>query len=295
MTACTYHSTVPARGPCIRCGLPFCDHCLVELLGQFYCGPCRDVRVRELQGQVMMVPGAPTMLHREFGTYAGSGRVTIGAWLAEGWRLFAGNAGHFLLAAFLCQLMTYSCTFLFPPLRCGEFMMAYRRLLRADADIGRMFEGFRRFLNSLLALLLLGLVALGGLILLQIPMFSAVFVLVGISPRSAPAPDWLGWAILAYEVVGFVIVGALFGGATLFVLPDIAARNSSPTDAIAASWQVFTRNPIMFAVAALVFRLIELVGLLLCVVGIFVTGPVTAAAIARAYADHFGLDARCME
>ncbi len=50
MMACANHPQVEARGTCASCGRPYCADCLVDLLGQGLCGPCRDVRLAGMQG-----------------------------------------------------------------------------------------------------------------------------------------------------------------------------------------------------------------------------------------------------
>src|SRR5437762_13555352 len=78
MAFCTYHPGVEASGACARCGQPFCDACLVEILGQRFCGPCRDMRLAEMQAPLRMQGAA---------TFAGTGKVDIGRWLTGGWQI----------------------------------------------------------------------------------------------------------------------------------------------------------------------------------------------------------------
>ena len=87
-------------------------------------------------------------------------------------------------------------------------------------------------------------------------------------------------------LVGFVVVSAI----TIFALPHIAATNANPIDAIAASWNVFKRNPWKFILAEHVFTFILMSGVLACGVGVLVTMPLYFAILSKAYADHFGID-----
>jgi predicted MFS family arabinose efflux permease len=47
--ACLHHPETSLTERCAVCEESFCADCLVEILGQRTCGPCRDARVRELE------------------------------------------------------------------------------------------------------------------------------------------------------------------------------------------------------------------------------------------------------
>jgi hypothetical protein len=40
---CRNHPGVAAAGRCAGCAEPFCSNCLVEVLGQWYCGACKTM------------------------------------------------------------------------------------------------------------------------------------------------------------------------------------------------------------------------------------------------------------
>src|SRR5919109_5221028 len=145
MAACVNHAWIETNQACANCGQPFCDSCLVELLGQRYCGPCRDLRLTRLQGPADT--RAP---------YAGTGTVNIGRWLSEGWQIVQADVLTFALATLLfIGLSILSAFILAGPLLCGLYLMAYRKMVYGQVEIGHLFDGFRRFLWAFLASLLI--------------------------------------------------------------------------------------------------------------------------------------------
>ncbi|HTE19326.1 MAG TPA: hypothetical protein VK689_13210 [Armatimonadota bacterium] len=50
---CANHPMVPTGVTCARCGRPFCEDCLTEMMGSRVCGWCRDLQLQRLQ------PAAP--------------------------------------------------------------------------------------------------------------------------------------------------------------------------------------------------------------------------------------------
>jgi uncharacterized membrane protein len=271
---CTNHPMIETEAGCANCGHPFCDACLVEFLGQRFCGPCRDQRLALVQGTSGYTGTAPL---------AGTGTVDIGGWLNSGWEIIRADLTTFGLAALLAGLLSLvSCYVLLGPMACGLIMMSYRKMTYGTVEVSNVFDGFRRFLSSFLAALLI----LGGqqvvLLILQSPMFLVQFM----------APKNIGALLLAqaFYYITALPLAVLVQGATFFVWPHIAARNVPATDAIAASFQVFRRNILMFTLAGFVFQLLASLGALACCIGAFVTMPMVAAAHAKAYADHFGID-----
>ena len=43
---CRNHPGVAAAGRCAGCAEPFCQNCLVEVLGQWYCGSCKTMALQ---------------------------------------------------------------------------------------------------------------------------------------------------------------------------------------------------------------------------------------------------------
>jgi len=275
---CRNHPTVETEYLCAGCEQPFCEACSVELLGQRYCAPCRDVKVRQMEG--FLPPGSPGD-----GIFAGTGQVDIGRWLRAGWATIQSDLGAFALGALLSGLISLlTCGILTGPMQCGLLMMAYRRMRSGRVEASNVFDGFRRALWAILAAILVGAIGFVAGFVAELPL-TIVQIVANVNKNEALAAlaGILNWPIS-------IVVSALVSGVMFFVLPHVAARNVNPIDAISASWQVFRRNPVMFSIAGLVFGLVTSLGALACLVGALITVPLVAAAQARAYADHFGLE-----
>jgi hypothetical protein len=279
MAACINHPPVETDTTCARCGQPFCDACLVEFLGWRYCGPCRVQRLAEVQGPSLVTA-----------RYAGTGTVEIGRWLASGWQTVQGDLPAFMLATLLVAgVSLLTCGVGLGAMQCGLFMMAYRKMAYGSVSVETGFEGFRRFLNAFLTVLL---IAVGGLLvrfIVDIPAYALTAIGI-VTARGASEPNSI-LTILAqgYNYVTGAVLTALLSGATLFALPHVAARNADPIAALSASLAVFRRNILMFSLAGFLFHLLSLAGALACGLGALVTVPLVAAATAQAYADHFGI------
>lgn len=272
MPACVNHPYQEAQQPCPDCGLPYCSACLVEFLGQRICGPCRDRRLAQMQG------GAPPT----DAPLAGTGTVDIGGWVSAGWRIIKDDLLTFALATLVAGLISlFTCYIAAPAMGAGLLMMAYRKMTTGYVEFGNLFDGFRRFGNALLLVLLLILIEVVLSLVFIIP-YATVYFTLG----ENSATTHLLEAVLN---IGSSIVSLIVGGATLFALPHVAARNVGPMEAVKASVEVFRRNPWAFVVVPLLWRLIAGVGALACCIGILVTIPLVLAATAKAYADHFGL------
>lgn len=271
---CTNHPTTEATGLCSRCQRPFCDACTIDLLGQRFCGPCRDVRLREMQGQV---PGQVVSEAR----YAGSGTVDIGGWFSDGWQLIKGALGVFMVASLLTWIIGgFTCGILTGPMTCGMLLMCYRQMVYGQVEVGNVFDGFRRAGWAILGTLLVGVVSVAVNFLVQLPLG----IVGSLSHRESVSM----LTQLLSSGISLVINGPIIG-ATLFMLPMIAARNVDPIQALSASWDVFRRNPLMFSALGWLLGLVLYAGTLACCVGLLVAFPLTIAVQAKAYQDHFGV------
>lgn len=272
MPACVNHPYQEAQQPCPDCGLPYCSACLVEFLGQRICGPCRDRRLAQMQGEVP-VPDAPL---------AGTGTVDLGGWTEAGWRIIKDDLLTFSLAMLVAALISVvTCGIAAPAMSAGMLMMAYRKMTTGYVEFGNLFDGFRRFGNALGTMVLVILASFVISLVFSIPIFVARAA-AGEQSTVYMAVNLICQALSS--VASFVLSGAI-----LFALPHVAARNVGPVEAITASVEVFRRNILMFTVLAFVWQLLAGLGIIACCVGVLVTGALVTAAEAKAYADHFGL------
>ncbi|MGD8240888.1 MAG: hypothetical protein PVH68_20220 [Armatimonadota bacterium] len=208
--------------------------------------------------------------------------MDISRWLTAGWNMIKDDILTFAVASFLAVLLAaVTCGILGPAMQCGLFMMAFHRMTGRRVEVGTVFEGLSRFGNALLTGLLLLLVML---VIYGVAYGPPILVQVA-APDSEAAQALAG----LWNMVASLALQALTSGAIFFVFAHVAARNVGPVEAITASWEVFTRNILMFALVGFLFQLIAGLGAIACFIGVFVTQPLIIAATAQAYADHFGI------
>jgi uncharacterized membrane protein len=162
------------------------------------------------------------------------------------------------------------------------YMMAFRKMTYGTVEVGNVFDGFKRFLNAFLFLLIFFVISYA--VGFGIQMGTSVVQFID------PGNQSLAIVSLLIQFGISIPVQGLLRGLTFFALPHIAARNANPIEALSASWEVVRRNFLMFCLAGLAFEFIGQAGVLAFCLGIFVTYPLIVAASAQAYADHYGIE-----
>ncbi len=281
MADCLNHPWIESHAACSRCGQPFCDSCLVELLGNRLCAPCRNVRLAEVQGFRRVTP-----------IYAGTGTIALGRWLAAGWNIAMADLLTWGLATIVTMFaMSCSCYGLAGPLICGMLMMAFRKMSYGAIAIDNLFDGFKRFLWAFLAFLMIGAVYL----VLYLGLYGPVYgyeIWQALRPNYVPSMG-MQFGQLGYNFGVQFLIGTLLWCASVFVFPHIAVRNVNPVEAFSASWQVQRRNPMGFLLFGFVMHLIYFlssIGIYACLLGPLLGYPLLAGATAQAYADHFEIE-----
>ena len=217
------------------------------------------------------------------GRYAGTGEVDLGGWLTRGWETIKDDLVAFGVATLCAGLLgLLTCGVLAPALTsCGMAMMAFRKILYGQVEIGNFWDGMKRFVPAILALLLLIIPAL----LIQGVSVGPGLAVAAIDPNN----QGLMMAANLWNMGIGTVLQVVFQAAILFVFVHIAARNVGPIEALQASWDVFRRNPLMFCLVTFVYQIVASLGAIACLVGLFVTAPLVMAATVHAYIDHFGL------
>ncbi len=181
-----------------------------------------------------------------------------GRWLKEGWSIVSEDLGHFVLMTLIALGLTavagvtlVGSVIVTGPFLAGLFAAVKRRMLEGRSDLMDVFQGFNRFVDTLLLGLLIMLFSLIGLVLCIIPFF---------------------------------VVGAAY----LFAFPFLIDRNLSFWEAMQSSRRVAGEEMMGYIAFFLLICLLNLVGLALAGVGVLVTIPVSIAAIAVAYREIVG-------
>lgn len=239
----------------------FCPHCAAEIPdGSKFCTSCG-------QNTGTAPPLMGTMeetarVHAAPAAAAPSGEVQITRWLGEGWALLAGDFVLFVVATLLMMVVMIAAglipvlhLFVGPaiagPLAAGLFVFTANRMLTGRAQLDDVFKGFNHFVPACVAGLLIGL-----------------FITLG---------------ALACIIPGLV-VSAMY----LFTYLFIVDRKMEFWPAMEASHAVVKKNYLGFTFFAIALGLLQLVGVLLLGLGLFITVPLAYAAVTVAYRDLVG-------
>ena len=184
-------------------------------------------------------------------------QVAAGRWIGEGWNLVKQDMGTYILISLIFFLLN-SVPFIQGALIAGFHIYTMKRLMGRRAEFGDMFKGFNFFIPTLVASLLIGL-----------------FTFLG---------------TLACIIPGLVIA-AMYKFTYLFIVD----KRMDFWPAMQASHAVVKNDYFGFTMFLILAFLVNVLGLLCCVVGLLVTIPVTFAAITVAYKEIVGFDPRTIE
>ncbi len=180
-------------------------------------------------------------------------RAQTGRWLSIGWQMVKDDMGTFIVATLLFgALSSVVPVVLHGPLAAGFMILAFKKLLGRRPVVGDLFRGFNFFIPALVASLLIG-----------------VFIFAG---------------TLACVIPGIVVAAALN-----FTYAFIVDKRMDFWPAIQASHAVVKQDYFGFTMFLIACALVNLLGVLCCVVGLLVTVPATYCAVAAAYQDIVGI------
>jgi len=188
--------------------------------------------------------------------------VKLGDWLSEAWEIVKGDMVTFALATLVAGILA-STLILAGPMYVGFFIMVNKKLRGEQISVGDIFEGFQKFAPSLVAFLI---IAIGGGVI------GFLLSITGVGTILAP------------------FLGILIGGAMFYTFQIIAATDADGVTAIKMSWEKTKSDYLMYCVTYLVYGLIAELGVIACIVGVFVTFAIMGVAMGVAYRDNFGLE-----
>ncbi len=184
--------------------------------------------------------------------------LDIGSYLSRAWQLLQSDFWPIVGVNALLWLLVWASSgtavglILIGPLMAGIYWYCLKRIRHQPADVQDAFGGFTiDFINTMLAGIITGLLISVGLALCIVP---GIFL-------------WVAWA---------------------FALPLVIDKRLQFWDAMEVSRKVVTEHWWGFFGLGVVTFLINLVGFLFCVVGLFLTLPLTTLAWMYAYEDVFG-------
>ncbi len=180
--------------------------------------------------------------------------VRPGSWIKKGWKLVEADLGNYLLLALVYIVLNAMVPMVLKgPLAAGFHIFCLKGLLGRQPEFPDLFKGFNFFVPALVASLLIGLFTLCGTMLCIIP---------------------------------GLVVAAMYMFTYLFIVD----KRLDFWQAMQASHSVVRSDYFGFTMFFLLIILVNLLGLLCCVVGLLVSLPVSVAAITVAYQQLVGFD-----
>jgi uncharacterized membrane protein len=230
-----------------------------------YCQKCGaqvspDVRFCPTCGQPM-TPGAPVGPAPAVAAWTPpvGVKAQTGRWISQGWEMVKLDIGNYMLMALiLFAVNSVGSIITQGPLTAGFHIVCMKRMMNRKTEIGDLFKGFNYFVPALVAALIISLFVFGGTLLCIVP---------------------------------GLVLGAMYNFTYLFIVD----KRLDFWPAMQASHAVVKNDYFGFSMFLLVLGLINLLGILCCIVGIFITMPITIAATTVAYKELVGFDPGTVE
>ena len=219
------------------------------------------------------------------------------AWIADGFGLFKKAPGMWIalvivlfvilvVLAFI-PLLGAVATFLLMPLFVGGLMLGCRALQSGgELELGHLFAGFKTHTANLIVL---GALAIGGWIIVMLPVIAIVGAgtVFGMMRGDAAGAAAMGGSfVLAWLIamaLSIPIYMALWFAPALVVL-----RGHAPVAAVKESFLGCLKNIVPFLIYGLVMVVLGIVAAIPLGLGWLVLGPVAIASVYTAYRDIYG-------
>ena len=218
-------------------------------------------------------------------------------WIADGFGLFKKAPGMWIalvivlfvilvVLAFI-PLLGAVATFLLMPLFVGGLMLGCRALQGGgELELGHLFAGFKTHTANLIVL---GALAIGGWIIVMLPVIAIVGAgaMFGMMRGDAAGAAAMGGSfVLAWLIamaLSIPIYMALWFAPALVVL-----RGLAPAAAVKESFLGCLKNIVPFLIYGLVMVVLGIVAAIPLGLGWLVLGPVAIASVYTAYRDIYG-------
>jgi len=182
-----------------------------------------------------------------------------GRWIGEGWQLVKPDIGIYMLLALVLSLLSSMVPLIIQgPLIAGFHIFCMKRMMGRPAEFADMFKGFNFFVPTLVASLLI-----------------ALFVSCG----------------TLFCIIPGLVVAAMYKFTYLFIVD----KRMDFWPAMQASHAVVKNDYFGFTMFVVLMVLIGLLGLLCCIVGVFIAVPVSLAAITVDYKQLVGFEQRTVD
>lgn len=177
-----------------------------------------------------------------------------GRWIGAAWRLVQTDIWTYIALALLSSIISSAVPIILQgPMIAGFHIFTIKKLTGRQSEFGDLFKGFDYFVPTLVATLLI-----------------AVFTALG---------------VIACIIPGLVIA-AMYKFTYLFIVD----KKMDFWPAMQASHAIVKQDYFGFTIFLLVAVGVNILGVLCCIVGVFVTIPITYAAITIAYHEIVGFE-----
>jgi len=183
--------------------------------------------------------------------------ASAGRWIGEGWVLVKADLGGYVVISLLFAVLS-GVPLIQGPLVAGFHIFTMKKLMGRNAEFGDLFKGFNFFVPTLVASLLIGLFTFAGTLLCIIP---------------------------------GLVVAAMYKFTYLFIVD----KRMDFWPAMQASHAVVKNDYFGFTMFLILAFLVNVLGVLCCIVGVLVTIPLTFAAITVAYKEIVGFEQRTVD
>jgi len=183
-------------------------------------------------------------------------RSQTGRWIGEGWEMVKDDLGVYVALALITLLLGAMVPFIIQgPLTAGFFIFCMKKTLNRHAEFADLFTGFNFFVPALVASLVI-----------------ALFVSIG--------------------TLFCIIPGIVIAASCKFTYLFIVDKRMDFWPAMQASHAVVKNDYFGFTMFLVAMTLLNVLGVVCCLVGVLVTIPISVAAITVAYRDIVGFDPR---
>jgi len=181
-------------------------------------------------------------------------QASSGRWIGEGWELVKADLGNYIVITLLFAILS-GVPLIQGPLIAGFHIFTMKKLLGRKPEFADLFKGFNYFVPALVASLLIGVFTFAGTLLCIIP---------------------------------GLVVAAMYKFTYLFMID----KRMDFWPAMQASHAVVKNDYFGFTMFLILAFLVNVLGVLCCLVGLLVTIPLTFAAITVAYREIVGFEPR---
>ena len=287
---------------CGECGQVFAPTEVIRVADKWVCAGCKPVVLQRLREGVVWsspVPGGATqadLLARDY-------TVDIGASFSRGWENFKSNPGLIIGATVLVYLVLMVCNIvpylgavvgliLNGPLMGGLWLFYLKSVRNQPASVGDAFGGFGpRFWQFTLTQLIPTVIIFGMVVLIAIPAALMIPMLVRGNPggMNNPSGAMIGvFVALGVLVLAMMLVMAYLNVCWLFSLALVGDKGLKFWPAMELSRRVVKKHWWGTFGLIMVAALFGMLGVLGCLVGALVTGPVAFGMLASHYDKVFG-------